>query len=55
MYLAFDRLCCSSQALAEALKINESVTEIKLGYNRILDEGAKAWCVPGAFCLHAKS
>ena len=34
---------CSSQALAEALKINCSVRDIKLGYNRILDEGAKAW------------
>ena len=38
-------ICRCLQALAEALKINSSVTKIKLYRNQIGDEGAKAWCV----------
>ena len=38
-------ICRCLQALAEALKINASVTGINLGDNQIGDEGVKAWCV----------
>ena len=38
-------LCLRFQALAEALKINKSITNIDLIDNQIGDEGAKAWCV----------
>ena len=38
-------LCLRFQALAEALKINASVTNIDLNRNYIGAEGAKAWCV----------
>ena len=38
-------LCLRFQALAEALKINSSVTNIDLSLNDIGAEGAKAWCV----------
>ena len=38
-------LCLRFQALAEALKINSSVTKIDLEGNQIGDEGAEAWCV----------
>ena len=41
-------ICCCLQALAEALKINRSVTNIDLGNNKIGAEGAKAWCVVGS-------
>jgi len=41
-------ICCCLQALAEALKINTSVTDISLYNNQIGDEGAKAWCVVGS-------
>jgi len=41
-------LCLRFQALAEALKINSSVTNIHLRSNQIGDEGAKAWCVVGS-------
>ena len=41
-------ICRCLQALAEALKINRSVTNINFGYNEIGDEGAKAWCVVGS-------
>ena len=37
--------CLRFQALAEALKINKSITNIDLGGNKIGAEGAKAWCV----------
>ena len=37
-------ICRCLQALAEALKINGSVTNITLVSNQIGDEGAKAWC-----------
>ena len=37
------RVC--PQALAEALKVNKTVTNIHLGGNEIGDEGAKAWCL----------
>ena len=37
-------ICRCLQALAEALKINTSVTDINLYMNQIGDEGAKAWC-----------
>ena len=37
-------ICRCLQALAEALKINASVTNFKLARNQIGDEGAKAWC-----------
>ena len=33
------------QALAEALKVNMTVTDIDLGNNHIGKEGAKAWCL----------
>ena len=33
------------QALAEALKVNKTVTDINLADNRIGKEGAKAWCL----------
>ena len=33
------------QALAEALKVNKTVTDINLGSNEIGKEGAKAWCL----------
>ena len=41
-------ICCCLQALAEALKIITSVTNINLAQNQIGDEGAKAWCVVGS-------
>ena len=41
-------ICLCFQALAEALKINVSVTNIYLGCNNIGAEGAKAWCVVGS-------
>ena len=41
-------ICRCLQALAEALKINKSVTNINLDNNQIGDEGAKAWCVVGS-------
>ena len=41
-------ICRCLQALAEALKINGSVTNINLGLNQIGDEGVKAWCVVGS-------
>ena len=40
-------ICLCFQALAEALKINKSITNINLQYNQIGDEGFKAWCVAG--------
>ena len=36
------------QALAEALKQNKSITDINLGYNKIGNVGAEAWCVVGS-------
>ena len=33
------------QALAEALKVNQTVTDINLSYNKIDNEGAEAWCL----------
>ena len=41
-------ICRCLQALAEALKINGSVTNILLYNNQIGDEGTKAWCVVGS-------
>ena len=41
-------ICRCLQALAEALKINSSVTNINLEENQIGAEGAKAWCVVGS-------
>ena len=41
-------ICCCLQALAEALKINSSVTDIDLLWKQIGAEGAKAWCVVGS-------
>ena len=41
-------ICLFFQALAEALKINKSITNITLGVNKIGAEGAKAWCVAGS-------
>ena len=41
-------ICRCLQALAEALKINKSITNIDLYRNQIGDEGAKAWCVVGS-------
>ena len=41
-------ICRCLQALAEALKINASVTDINLSKNQIGDEGVKAWCVVGS-------
>ena len=41
-------ICRCLQALAEALKINASVTDINLPNNQIGDEGVKAWCVVGS-------
>ena len=41
-------ICRCLQALAEALKINASVTSIGLISNDIGDEGVKAWCVEGS-------
>ena len=38
-------ICRCLQALAEALKTNESFTNIGLVGNKIGAEGAKAWCV----------
>ena len=40
-------ICCCLQALAEALKINTSVTDINLYNKQIGAEGAKAWCAVG--------
>ena len=37
-------ICRCLQALAEALKINKCVTNIKLINKQIGAEGAKAWC-----------
>ena len=33
------------QALAEALTVNKTVTNINLDYNKIDEEGAEAWCL----------
>ena len=41
-------ICPCFQALAEALQINKSITNIDLQYNQIGAEGAKAWCVVGS-------
>ena len=41
-------ICLCFQALAEALQINKSITNIDLQYNQIGAEGAKAWCVVGS-------
>ena len=43
----FDMVChrFCPQALAEALKVNKTLTEIDVGWNRIGKEGAKAWCL----------
>ena len=41
-------ICRCLQALAEALKINGSVTKIRLSSNEMGDEGAKAWSVVGS-------
>ena len=41
-------ICRCLQALAEALKINKSITNIDLHLSQIGDEGAKAWCVAGS-------
>ena len=41
-------ISCCLEALAEALKINASVTNIKLGNNKIGAEGAKARCGMGS-------
>ena len=41
-------ICRCLQALAEALKINGSVTHINLYNNQIGAEGVKAWCVAGS-------
>ena len=41
-------ICLCFQALADALKTNASVKNIHLGFNKIGDEGAKAWCVVGS-------
>jgi len=38
-------ICLCFQALAEAIKINKSITYIDLEKNQIGAEGAKAWCV----------
>ena len=38
-------ICRCLQALAEALEINKSMTNIALQYNQIGAEGNKAWCV----------
>ena len=48
-------ICRCLQALAEALKINASVTTIELRWNDIGDEGAKAWSgvVPAELSLNA--
>ena len=41
-------MCRCLQALAEALKINASITEISLEQNDIVAEGAKASCGAGS-------
>ena len=41
-------ICRYLQALAEALKINGSVTNIDLDNNNIGNVGAEAWCVVGS-------
>ena len=41
--LVWHRFC--PQALAEALKVNKTITNIDLGCNGIGNEGAKAWCL----------
>ena len=41
-------ICRCLQALAEALKINKSITNIDLHFSQIGAEGAKAWCVAGS-------
>ena len=44
----WDGLVCHRfcpQALAEALKVNKTVTTIDLSHNEIGNEGAKAWCL----------
>ena len=37
--------CFCPQALAEAFKVNNTVTNIDLEQNGIGNEGAKAWCL----------
>ena len=38
------------QALAEALKVNQTVTDMNLWFNHIGKEGAKAWCLARGVC-----
>ena len=49
--LRFHMVChpCCPQALAEALKVNQALTNINLEYNDIGTEGAKAWCLGRGF------
>ena len=42
-HMVCHRFC--PQALAEALKVNKTVTKIDLGYHQIRNEGAEAWCL----------
>ena len=44
-HMVCHRFC--PQALAEALKVNKTVTDINLRGNEIGNEGAKAWCLAG--------
>ena len=37
--------CFCPQALAEALKVNKTLTNIGLKFNEIGKEGAEAWCL----------
>ena len=37
------------QALAEALAVNKTVTNLNLEINNIGNEGAKAWCLARGF------
>ena len=43
--------CFCPQALAKALKVNQTVTNINLDNNNIGNEGAKAWCLAGGLWL----
>ena len=45
--LMFDMVwhCFCPQALAEALKVNQTLTNVNLERNEIDEEGAKAWCL----------
>ena len=44
-FVVFLKSCVCCQALAEGLRENSTLTCLRLRFNNIDDEGAKAWCL----------